>query len=510
MFSRNKKISQRQIFRNYGAGLIALAIWVIPPIVNANSASAVALGVLLAGILLYWSGRVTPPCSLAVKILCYAHYWVIGTMLARVTGLLIQEYLLTDTSMFVILGWFYLFLFYNLYKGLECRMRVSEILFPFFLFLMALLCLLLYEAADFGRCLEIRWNLNRDIWKMGYQLFCWLGAGLNLWHLKNSTKEEKEWRSAVWKTWLAETVAVCVLVVLIYGIYGNKGHTGLLFPMGAAQTLAHFPGNVVGRLDALFAFGWIIGLFLLGSSLFAPLMGRELSLREKYLYFALLAGSLALAIRPDCMEWGSFLIYYVTTPLQILILLGCSLKGKNQKVLSACLVLGIAFLLTGCGQQELEKRGIVTAVGIDPAEGEDLYQVTFVFGSAASEEKEEDVETFQTSCNSLKEAKKDYRELHQKELDFNHLKIIYVAEEILQENSFGDVLEEIQLDSSYSRGTSVYAAQGIAGKEALREETPENGRPIHDLLNAYYNQESCEIPTVTQEHLFKGSILWQY
>ena len=32
----------------------------------------------------------------------------------------------------MIMGWFSLFCYYNLYKGLECRLRVSEVLFPFF------------------------------------------------------------------------------------------------------------------------------------------------------------------------------------------------------------------------------------------------------------------------------------------------------------------------------------------------------------------------------------------
>ena len=41
------------------------------------------------------------------------------------------------------------------------------------------------------------------------------------------------------------------------------------------MTLAHFPGNVIGRLDTLFIFAWVIGLFLLCSSLFAPLVDGE-------------------------------------------------------------------------------------------------------------------------------------------------------------------------------------------------------------------------------------------
>lgn len=213
------------------------------------------------------------------------------------------------------------------------------------------------------------------------------------------------------------------------------------------------------------------------------------------------------------MDWLSALLYKVTTPLQILILLGCVFKGRKGIIRVLSILMVAAFFLVSCGQQELEKRGIATAIGIDPAkeEGkEGAYEITLVFGSALQADKEQELETFQTVVDSISEAVDRYGEVHQKDVDFNHLKQFYLSKDVMEAEEFGKILEEIQLDRAYSRGTSVYVTYGPAGEEALRKETPEEGMPIHYLLNAYYNHERVEIPMVNEEHLFRDSYLWQY
>lgn len=211
------------------------------------------------------------------------------------------------------------------------------------------------------------------------------------------------------------------------------------------------------------------------------------------------------------MYWCSVLLYYVLTPLYILILFACTFKGRKGVIRVLSIFLVASFFLAGCGQQELEKRGIATAVGIDPATAtQEVYKITLVFGRASQEDQGTEIETFQTEGNSLAEAVAHYGEVHQKDVDFNHLKQFYFSKEVLQIEALGELLEEIQLDSAYSRGTCVYVTHGAAGEEAARKEAPEEGMPIHELLNAYYNQESLEIPVVNEEHLFKGSYQWQY
>lgn len=145
------------------------------------------------------------------------------------------------------------------------------------------------------------------------------------------------------------------------------------------------------------------------------------------------------------------------------------------------------------------------AVSVDPGQ-EEAYHLTFGFG--ASEDDPE--EPFETEAGSMQEAKDAYYDRFQKQMDFNHLKNFYFSEKILDSEEMGPLLEELQTDGTYSRGTSVYITEGAASDEARLEEQPESGTPLHRILNAWYNEEFCRIPLITEDHLYKGEISWPY
>ncbi|MDO4260757.1 MAG: hypothetical protein Q4C82_01665 [Eubacteriales bacterium] len=510
MFSGNEQISVRQLGRNYTILLISLGALLVPASTDRGSLPSVAAALLLLLGYLLWTAGTPRPGSAFLKALCYGHYWLLGTLAARMTGLLIQEFLLTGTELPVILCWFYVFVFYNLYKGLECRIRVSEILFPFFLVLLALLTVLMLGETELSRCYELTWSVDAGRIRSGYELFCWLAAVQSLWHLRGSVAEAPpaKWRRAVVRIWAAGAAASLLWGVFTYSIYGNAGRTGLVFPLASAMTLAHFPGNVIGRLDALFVFAWVVGLFLLCSTLFAPLRTGEPDRRGKYLLFALLAASLGLALRDDCLDVGLALLYRVSTPVQIAVLLWQTARtgGKKKTVPAAAAVAILAGLAcAGCGRQELEQASIAESIGVDAGE-EETYLVTFCFGGTGEEREE----PFAAGADSLEEAREIYREYHQKNMDFNHLKNFYFSEELLRSEEFPKLLEEIQVDGSYSRGISAYASEGSAGEAASAEDQPDEGTPVHRLLNAFYNGGECRIPVVTEDGRYKGELLWQY
>ncbi len=513
MFSGNGRISVRQLYRNHAVACISLSALLPPLLMNQKSTGSILLGLAFWGLFLAVTVFTPRPEAWPVKILCYAHYWILGTMLVRLSGLLVQRFLLTDTALWIITGWFYLFCYYNVYKGLECRMRVGEVLFPFFLFLLLLLSILMYGEVRPGGLLEIQVFLDNDNVYGGYRLFCWLGAIQGLWHLRGQIAGEKGYGKAVFKIWITGGLFTLAWSLFTYCIYGNAGHTRLLFPLASAMTLAHFPGNVIGRLDALFVFAWVIGLFLLCSGLFAPLMDQEPDKKHKYLLIVLLAVSFVCGCSPACIEWGQWLLYYVTTPLQILLLLIYGfgkVGGKGKKAAVSCFFLLMPFFLTGCGAQELEQRSLVMAVSVDAGE-EDTYLFTFGFGAASGGEKEEEKEEpFQTEAASLSAAKELYWESCQKNMDFNHLKCFYFSEKLLKQHNFSGLLKEIQAGEVYSRGTLAYATQSDASEEAKKEDHPEEGMPIHKILNAWYNQKPCKIPMVTGAGTYKGEISWPY
>lgn len=505
MFSGNHKISSRQMYRNYAVVGISLSALLPPLVMHQDTMGSILLALVFLGIYLALAAVIPRPQVGVIKVLCYLHYWVLGTMLIRITGLLVQEFLLTDTALWVIMGWFCLFCYYNLYKGLECRLRVSEILFPFFLLMLLLLTGLMHGELEWRRLGELRLILDQGKVLTGYELFCWLGAVQSLWHIKGQVKEESGYPRTIWKVWLTTGGFVLGFSLFIYGIYGDQGHTGLVFPLASAMTMAHFPGNVIGRLDALFLFAWLIGLFLLCSSLFAPLMDGEPDQKRKWLLFILLAASYVCACLPQSMKWGEWVLYGVSTPIQILLMLIYGLKGKRKKVKMACLCLIPVLLLMGCSAQELEQQGLVTAIGVDAGE-EQAFLFTFGFGTS----KEGGEESFKTEASSIQEAKDLYWEYQQKNMDFNHLKTFYFSKEAMERVDFPMLLEEIQLHGSYSRGTLVYAVEQEAAKEAVKETQPDEGMPVHRLLNAWYNHTVCNIPKIQTDGKYKGEVTWPY
>jgi len=504
MFSGNHKISNRQLFRNSSAGFISLSALIVPLVMNQKSITSILFALLFLGVFLYGTAWAPRPQNVWMKGICYLHYWVLGTMTVRLAGLLIQKFLLTQTALWIIIGWLCLFCYYNLYKGLECRVRVSEILFPFFLFLFFLLPILMFGEVDLSRCKEIRFLVDINQLTTGYQVFCWLTAVQSLWHLHGQTGQEDTWRKTVGYIFATGTIAAILWALFTYCVYGNSGHTGLIFPLASAMTLAHLPGNLIGRMDSMFVFAWVIGFFLLCSSLFSPLSDSEPDTQKKYLLFAILTASFATALHPKCIEWGQVFLYMVSTPIQIFLVFCNMIKKNGAKKMTACFLLFSMFLLTGCGAQELEEQSVVTSISVDVGEEKD-YLLTLGFGSA----EDEGPEPLELETNSLKEAEQMYWESDQKYLNYNHLKNFYFSSEIISQESFLKLLEEVQLESSYSRGTAVYITLGDAAKEAEREEQPDEGMPIHRLLNAWKNKEGIKIPTITRKQEYKGSIFWQ-
>jgi hypothetical protein len=351
----------------------------------------------------------------------------------------------------------------------------------------------------------VRWKdlsfvLNRSQLQQGYEQFVWLGAAQNLWYMKAYMAKEADYSKRTAAIWITGAVTALFLSLFLLGIYGAAGQEGLMYPLASAMTLAHFPGNVIGRLDAVFVLVWVIGLFLLCSTLFAPLQADESGSRGKIFLAAGMAGSFVLALFPQGLDWCWKFLCYVSMPVQILLLLW---QGAGKKRL--LFFIPVVFL-TGCGQQELEEQSLAMTVGIDVGEAQ-LYYMTFGFGEA---EQDGQMDSFSAEGGSLAEGIASYQAYTGKKIDFNHLKKIYLSEQLLREDCMGNLLEEFQTDSTYSRGTGVYAVQGRVDAEAVKEEQPEGGILLHRILNAYYNEEVCEIPVVRSDGMYKGYISWPY
>lgn len=159
MFSENNRISVRQAVRNYGMMVISISALVIPVAMNHTAMPSVLLAAGLLGIYLTGMAAAAAPENRIFQTASYVHGWILGTLTARMTGLLGAEISAERVPLWGILILFYAMCYYNLYKGLECRMRVGEILFLPFLLLLAGLAIAMHGEAEVMRIREFTWIL---------------------------------------------------------------------------------------------------------------------------------------------------------------------------------------------------------------------------------------------------------------------------------------------------------------------------------------------------------------
>ena len=242
MFSENNRISVRQAVRNYGMMVISISALVIPVAMNHTAMPSVLLAAGLLGVYLAGMAAAAAPENRIFQTASYVHGWILGTLTARMTGLLVQEFLLNGVPLWGILILFYAMCYYNLYKGLECRMRVGEILFLPFLLLLAGLAIAMHGEAEVIRIREFTWILDKNgIWK-GYELFCWLTAVQGLWSLRNHMTEKK---TAVGRVWLARNGRSGVLgTVYIFYLRRRRAYRTCL-----SACFGHDVGTFAGKCD---------------------------------------------------------------------------------------------------------------------------------------------------------------------------------------------------------------------------------------------------------------------
>ena len=125
MFSENNRISVRQAVRNYGMMVISISALVIPVAMNHTAMPSVLLAAGLLGVYLAGMAAAAAPKNRIFQTASYVHGWILGTLTARMTGLLVQKFLLNGVPLWGILILFYAMCYYNLYKGLEWRDLLS-------------------------------------------------------------------------------------------------------------------------------------------------------------------------------------------------------------------------------------------------------------------------------------------------------------------------------------------------------------------------------------------------
>ncbi len=417
MFADNDKISQTQCMRLLFFDMIGIATLVLPgflaKICGEDGTSCIFIGMIL-GLLWLWTlskalkhigGNYldfskTVIGTLGEKVLgvVYGLYYLLfGAYSIYLLSQLIQETLLKEEKFWLISLSLLVLVVYGIYRGIESRARVYEILF--YLILIPFLIMLLLGAGDMQlENMTLRGTTPiAGIAKGSYGVFL-IFSSLQMLLMTSNYIEPAKSLKAGRKSVLLTGILLFALYEILLGVFGVGGIQHLSFPAVNLMSTVTIPGGFLRRGDSFMVAVWFFTLYAAGASgifygsqclshLWKP-KGKK---QQKIWHGLYLMISLALAyfISYQCMLFQSSMeqivwkvFWYLTPFFLILPFILLLLKGKkpaNKRTCSMFLVLVLAagVLCSGCSVQELENRSFPLAVCVGEEHGQCVLEYKF-------------------------------------------------------------------------------------------------------------------------------------
>lgn len=171
-------------------------------------------------------------------------------------------------------------------------------------------------------------------------------------------------------------------------------------------------------------------------------------------------------------------------------------KNKNEygvkKTLRRLPAFGIVLFLCGCAATELEERcfPIVSLVGYEDKKV--IYALGFP-DEAVSEEGEtpsSEIQVPPVKKKGFKESKAEYESHLNKLVDYNHLKVIVLEEDLMEQiNAYDAMLDELAVTEGYPRNTYVCAVDDIEDLIEIESKLPQE---LGTYLEEYLNNHDTE------------------
>lgn len=496
MFSKNNKISKRQMFRLLTYDLMGIGTLLLPTALAAktgkNSIVSILIGVV-AGIclslLLGWvvdsmgEGESYPAylkrcfgkvCGTILLIYYAVYYLAIAGYTTYVFGHLIVTNLLKDQSFYWISAGILGLAVYGIIQGIEGRARVYEILFWF---LMAPLFIMLFFAGrdvEIPRLFPLFMPEGREILTGSYLTFGVFSlVGISLFVVPFA-KEKKSIRGASIAAVIFCGVVLLVLQAVLQGMIGTNAVAELEYPAVTLMSIIQIPGGFMQRQDALMVAIWFFTVFALLSSgmFYAAENLKELCSGKKIrLCIAFVAisvfGISVLCYRSAEFARGLMKLYLgVATPLVVLIpLTGRILlffRKKRKHLLQCALLLCTMMCLTGCSTMELENRKFPLAMGVD--EEGSACRISYKFQNL-SEVADENAKNPDGTDFYIRDADfftgiSKYANDTNKILDYNHMKVLILSEDFIEdEEALEQFLSVCKKEELIARNTLLFFAE---------------------------------------------------
>lgn len=140
-------------------------------------------------------------------------------------------------------------------------------------------------------------------------------------------------------------------------------------------------------------------------------------------------------------------------------------KCKVRRIVLATIVyIGISVILSGCSATELEERCFPMLVAVGYEDGRISYGAVFPKDDAAGQSgsKESEIQAPEVTDVNFASSKERYESRLNKEVDYNHMKVLVFEDEIFDKSGmYDDVIDSLMRSEAFPRNTYVCVVDDI-------------------------------------------------
>ena len=166
---------------------------------------------------------------------------------------------------------------------------------------------------------------------------------------------------------------------------------------------------------------------------------------------------------------------------------------KNVRIRCGVLSMFIALVLCACGATELEERCFPVLTGIGYENRNVTYTLGFPSESTSGKEgaKSNEIKVPTTKEKSFKESKSKYESRLNKLVDYNHLKVIVLEEDFIEQvKSYEEMMDYLAETEEFPRNTYVCVVDDVEDLMEIEKDLPQElGTYLEEYLN---NHESIK------------------
>lgn len=517
MQMQNGKISLRQYKRLLFFDMVGLGLVILPDLLARHAERAGGCSIFLGALLASLYGGLLLACmrgGVRDRSWLYLPYGIyllfVGAFGLYLLADLVHTFLLSEESFLLLTVLILLLVLYSRRAGLEGRGRTFEVLFwPMLLLLIILLAL----GASSLRGMNL---FPLQLSKKGFAFLGWYPAFLVFSScqfvffmgdgLEDGVDQKAQWKGTCEMIWLSALVLFLTYEMLL-GSFGSQALAAAETPIMIFTSNIVIPGGFLRRQEALVAGVCFAGLIAFcGSGLHYGIfcikrgLGLEKKAHKKGEKAVVWLSALAMLL----ISLGQY--YYGRKSGGLVVLLAwlsalalcfpfflMERKKRKRGMALAVLCLGMVLFGCGCSVQELENKSFPMVMTLRAEDGDCVLTYKYMDLSRVSEKEKtkQGSDELTVRSSSVRGVIRRMDEKNGKILDLNHVKVLLLEAEFLEEKDFMQELVEIGNNGVDLPGNMiVFVAEDVDAISNLQEEMDEDlGNYLAEMLEGNPNYE---------------------